>query len=102
LEVFNVKYIPLWLLLPAIKNREAALRYMANAERILGRPLNECERAYLEDVVRQGEYVERLLRELGYFDGGPRGELLRNYGISVESDEEAEEVLRRLEAEGTE
>jgi hypothetical protein len=73
---------------------------MANAERILGRPLNKSERAYLEDVVRQGEYVERLLRELGYFDSGPRGELLRNYGISVESDEEAEEVLRRLEAEG--
>jgi hypothetical protein len=97
LEVFNVKYVPLWALLPAIRNREAALRYMANAERILGRPLNEVERAYLEDVVRQGEYVERLLRELGYFDSGPRGELLRNYGISVESDEEAMEMLRKIE-----
>jgi hypothetical protein len=72
---------------------------MANAEGILGRPLNESERAYLEDVVRQGEYAERLLRELGYFDSGPRGELLRNYGISVESDEEAMEMLRELEGE---
>jgi hypothetical protein len=92
-----VKYVPLWALIPALKNREAAMRYMANAEGILGRPLNEGERAYLEDVVRQGERVERLLRELGYFDSGPRGELLRNYGISVESDEEAMEMLRKIE-----
>jgi hypothetical protein len=98
----NVKYVPLWALIPALKNREAAMRYMANAEKILGRPLNEHERAYLEHVIREGERVEGLLRGLGYFDSGPRGELLRTRGISVDSDVEAEEVLRRLEAEGME
>jgi len=62
------KYVPLWALLPALKNRDNRKRYIANAEKELGRPLNDRERAYLEDVIRQGDYVEEWLRRLGYHD----------------------------------
>jgi hypothetical protein len=88
------KYVPLWALLPALKSREAAERYLANAEEFLGRPLNTGEKAYLEDVIEQGNRVEARLRELGYYDPGPRGQLLRERGILVETDEEAIEILK--------
>jgi hypothetical protein len=91
------KYVPLWALLPALKNRDTAKRYIANAEKELGRPLNEKERAYLEDVIRQGDYVEEWLRRLGYYDSGARGELLRRYRISADTEEEAKELLAELE-----
>jgi len=94
------KYVPLWALLPALKNRDTAKRYMANAEKELGRPLNDRERAYLEDVIRQGDYVEEWLRRLGYYDSGVRGELLRRYRISADTEEEAKQLLVQLKKEG--
>jgi len=91
------KYVPLWALLPALKSRDAAKGYLANAEKFLGRPLTEKEKAYLEDAVRQGDRVEAWLKQLGYFEEGPRGQLLRKYGIWVETDREAEEILKEKE-----
>jgi len=83
--------------LPALTNREAAKRYLANAEKILGRPLTPREEAYLRDVIEQGDRVEAWLREIGYYDPGPRGKLLRLTGYIAESDEEALEMLKRIE-----
>ncbi|MBW2674338.1 MAG: hypothetical protein JRD89_13170 [Deltaproteobacteria bacterium] len=71
--------------------------YLRDGHRWLGRPLNEREKAYLRDVIEQGDRVEKRLRELGYFDKGPRGVLLRRYGISVPTDREAEEILKKME-----
>jgi len=93
----GIKYVPLWALLPALKNREVAKGYLRDGHKWLGRPLNEREKAYLRDVIEQGNRVEERLRQLGYFDKGPRGKLLRRYGVSVETDEEAEEMLKSLE-----
>ena len=89
-------HVPLWALLPALKNREAAERYLRDGHKWLGRQLNEREKAYLQDVIEQGNRVEKLLRELGYFDPGPRGQLLRLTGDIAESDEEALEILRKI------
>jgi hypothetical protein len=100
MKMVEAKHVPLWMLLPALKNREVAKRYLANADRILGRSLDEREKAYLEDVIRQGDSVEQYLRELGYFSPGPRGELLRRYGITVKSDSEATEILGELNEPG--
>jgi hypothetical protein len=100
-KVVKAKNVPLWALIPALKSREIAKRYLANAEKILGRPLNSRERAYLHDVVEQGNNVEAFLKGLGYFEDTNRGRLLRTHGISVESDKEAMEILERLEEEGT-
>jgi len=60
------------------------------------RPLNEREIAYLKDVIKQGDRVERELREYGYYDPGPRGRLFRRTGDIAESDEEAIEILREM------
>ncbi|RLE47950.1 MAG: hypothetical protein DRJ31_08105 [Candidatus Methanomethylicota archaeon] len=90
-------HVPIWALLPALKNREIAKRYLKNAEKILGRALTERERAYLIDVIEQGNRVEEWLRQLGYFDDSPRGQLLRRYGISVDTNREAEETLKSME-----
>jgi hypothetical protein len=98
-KVVKAKNIPLWALIPALKSREIAKRYLANAEKILGRPLNSRERAYLLNVVEQGNNVEAFLKGLGYFEDTARGRLLRTRGISVESDKEAMEMLRELEGE---
>ena len=95
----NGVFVSLWALVPALKNRDTAKRYLANAEKILGRPLEAGERAYLEDVIAQGDRVEASLRELGYYDKGARGRLLRGHGISVPSEEAAEEILKSLEEE---
>jgi len=92
----NEVYVSLWALVPALKNRDTAKRYLANAEKILGRPLEAGERAYLEDVIAQGDRVEASLRELGYYDKGARGRLLREHGISVPSEEAAKEILEKL------
>jgi hypothetical protein len=96
-KVVKARYVPLWALIPALKSREIAKRYLANAEKILGRPLNSREKAYLHDVVEQGNRVEAFLKGLGYFEDSARGMLLRMCGISVESDEDAMEMLRELE-----
>jgi hypothetical protein len=93
-----VEYISLWALLPALSSRECAKRYMAHAER--DRPLTDRERAYLEDVIEQGDRVERWLRELGYFDPTPRGELLRRKGIIAKDDDQARRILAELKGEG--
>lgn len=90
MKVVKARYVPLWALIPALKNREIAKRYLDNAEKILGRPLNSREMAYLHDVVEQGNNVEAFLKGLGYFEDTARGRLLRTHGISVESDSEAE------------
>jgi hypothetical protein len=100
-KVVKARYLPLWALIPALKNREIAKRYLANAEKILGRPLNSREMAYLLNVVEQGNNVEAFLKGLGYFEDTARGRLLRTRGISVESDKDAMEILERLEEEGT-
>jgi hypothetical protein len=94
-----MEYISLWAL-PALSNREGAKRYITHAEKILGRPLTDQERAYLENVIEQGNRVERWLRELGYFDSTPRGELLRRKGIVAKDDDEARRILAELEGEG--
>jgi len=86
-------------LLPALKNREIAKGYLKDGYKWLGRPLTEKEIVYLKDVIEQGDRVERWLRELGYYDPGPRGKLFRLTGDIAESDEEAEEMLKSLEAE---
>jgi hypothetical protein len=91
------RYVPLWALLPALKNRETAIRYMANAERELGRPLTDGERTYLEDVIEQGNRVKEWLRRLGYYDPGARGELLRRYRITADTEEEAKQLLAQIE-----
>jgi len=91
----------LWALLPALKNREAAKRYLKNGHKWLGRPLNEREIAYLKDVIEQGDRVERKLREYGYYDPGPRGRLFRLTGDVAESDEEAMEILKKLEEQSS-
>jgi len=90
-------HVPLWAVLPALKNREIAKNYLENGHKWLGRPLNEREKAYLKDVIEQGDRVEKWLRELGYFDPGPRGKLFRLTGDIAESDEEARRMLKRLE-----
>ena len=69
---------------------------MKNAKKILGKALTERERAYLIDVI-EGNRVEEWLRRLDYFDEGPRGQLLRRYGISVDANREAEEILKSME-----
>jgi hypothetical protein len=84
----------------SLKSREIAKRYLDNAEKIIGRPLNNREKAYLINVVEQGNRVEAFLKSLGYFENTARGRLLRTHGISVESDNEAEKILERLEGEG--
>jgi len=89
-------YVPLWALLPALKNREIAKRYLKNAEKILGRALTERERAYLIDVIEQGNRVEEWLRRLGYFEDSPRGWLLRRYGVSVDTNKKAKEMLKSM------
>ena len=91
-------HVPLWAVLPALTNREVAKRYLANAEKILGRPLTAKEEAYLRDVIEQGDRVEEWLRKLGYYDPGPRGRLFRLTGDIAESDEEALKILRELDA----
>jgi len=90
-------HVPLWALLPALKNREIAKRYLRDGHKWLGRPLNEKEKAYLKDVIEQGDRVERKLREYGYYDPGPRGRLFRLTGDVAESDEEAIEILKRID-----
>ena len=50
-------------------------------------------------MIEQGDRVERWLRELGYYNPGPRGKLFRLTGDIAESNEEAEEMLKSLEAE---
>jgi len=92
-------HVPLWALLPALKNREIARGYLRDGHKWLGRPLTEREKAYLRDVIRQGDRVEEFLRKCGYYDPGPRGKLFRLTGDIAESDEEAEEMLKSLEAE---
>ena len=87
----KVRFLPLYFFLPLLRNREVAQRILSS-----GRPLSPEEKEYLEDVVRQGERAERILRRAGYFEAGPRGELLRKYGILTESDEEALEILKTL------
>lgn len=89
-------HVPLWALLPALKNREIAKGYLRDGYKWLGRPLNEREKAYLRDVIEQGNHIEKQLRKLGYFDPGPRGQLLRLTGDIAESDEEALEILRKI------
>ncbi len=94
-------HIPLWALLPALKNREIARGYLRDGHKWLGRPLNEKEIAYLRDVIEQGDRAEEWLREIGYFDPGPRGKLLRLTGDIAESDGEATEILKKMgEREG--
>ncbi|HIE24263.1 MAG TPA: hypothetical protein EYP68_08570 [Candidatus Korarchaeota archaeon] len=88
------KYVPLWALLPALKNREVAKRILSRRK-----DLTEEQIKYLRDTIEQGDRVERRLRELGYFDEGPRGKLLRLKGIAVDTDEEAEEILKSMERE---
>lgn len=39
--------------------------------------------------------MEEYLRKLGYFDKGARGILLRRYGISVETEREAEKNTKK-------
>jgi len=90
-------HVPLWAVLPALKNREIAKGYLRDGHKWLGRPLNEREKAYLRDVIEQGDRVEKWLKELGYFDTGPRGRLFRLTGDIAESDEEARRMLKRLE-----
>jgi len=93
-------YVPLWALLPAIKSGEAAEGYLRDGHKWLGRPLNEKEKAYLLDAIEQGKRVKEWLRKLGYFDDTPRGKLLRRHGISVETDSDAEKLLKELEGTG--
>lgn len=95
------EYVSLWAVLPALSNRDTAKRYLANAEKILGRPLTSREREYLEDVIRQGDRVEKWLREIGYYDPTPRGELLRRKGILAKDDEEAKRILAELSNESS-
>ncbi|MCD6444941.1 hypothetical protein J7L70_08100 [Candidatus Bathyarchaeota archaeon] len=90
-------HVPLWAVLPALKNREIAKGYLRDGHKWLGRPLNEREKAYLRDVIEQGDRVEKWLRELGYYNLGPRGKLFRLTGDIAESDEEAEEMLKKLD-----
>ena len=91
------KHVPLWALIPALKNREIAKKYLRDGHKWLGRPLTEREVAYLKDVIEQGDRVEKWLRECGYYDPGPRGRLFRLTGDVAESDEEALEMLKKLE-----
>jgi hypothetical protein len=94
------QYVPLWALLPALANRETAKRYLKEGHKWLGRELTPQERAYLEDVIRQGNHVEQRLREWGFYDPGARGKLLRYHGISADTEEEARRILAELEGEG--
>lgn len=50
-QSIKYEYVPLWALLPALKNRGAAERYLREGHRWLGRPLNEWEVAYFQDVM---------------------------------------------------
>jgi len=43
-------------LLPALKNREIAKRYIRDGHKWLGRPPNGRGKAYLRDVIEQREY----------------------------------------------
>jgi len=67
--------VPLRVFALSLKNRETAKHYIADAEKMLGRPLSEEEREYLEDVVRQGDRVEELLRR---WRGGVRSTSIFN------------------------
>jgi len=50
-----------------------------------GRPLNEKEKTYLLDIIRQEDHVEEYLRKCGYHDPEPRNQLLRHTGNIAES-----------------
>jgi len=89
-------HVPLWAVLPALKNREIAKNYLENGHKWLGRPLTKGEITYLKDVIEQGDRVEKRLRELGYYDPGPRGRAFRLTGDIPESGEEALEILKKL------
>jgi len=94
-------HVPLWAVLPALKNREIAKGYLKNGHKWLGRPLNEKEKAYLLDVIRQGDHAEEYLRECGYYDPGPRGKAFRLTGNIPETDEEAMEILKKFEEQSS-
>lgn len=86
-------HFPLWALLPALADRKVAKRILASNQ-----PLTPERKAYLEDVIRQGNVTEEVLRRHGYYDPGPRGEAFRATGNVYDTDEEALETLKKLEA----
>jgi len=53
--------------------------------------------ALLPGLVTGDKNTEAHLRELGYFDDTPRGHLLRSTGEAVPTNEEAQEILDRME-----
>jgi hypothetical protein len=94
-----MEYISLWAL-PALSNREGAKRYITHAEKILGRPLTDQERAYLEDLIEQGNRGGAMAEGTGVLRFHLGGKLLRRKGIVAKDDDEARRILAELEGEG--
>ncbi|MCJ7632001.1 hypothetical protein MUP77_06360 [Candidatus Bathyarchaeota archaeon] len=78
----------LWMLLPALANRETAKEILSSNQETSAE-----RRAYLQKVVDDGDSIENILRRCHYYEQSARGLVFRLTGYIIENEEEAEQVV---------